>query len=95
MLDEKRKTNTDRLNAANYIAEKEIFSQNSLNKITDVFQNEKGKAKYLQKYFITVNIESHKVPFEGDSGCRFYFISGDKFHKLKIPVQLQDSTLVF
>lgn len=30
-----------------------------------------------------------------DSGAEFIFIPRDKFHKLKIPVQLQDSTVAF
>jgi hypothetical protein len=66
-----------------------------VNLFIDLFQNQEATSQDRDKYFVSVKIEGHKQKFHVDSGANFTFIPRDKFHKLNISAQLQNSVVAF
>jgi hypothetical protein len=79
----------------NYVFDKEALDYCGVNQIIDLFQNQEATSQDHDKYFVSVNIEGCEQKFEVDLGAGFTFIPRDKFSKLNISAQLQNSTVAF
>jgi hypothetical protein len=95
LMDEKSKASTAKPDFTHHVYDQEALEYYGVAQIIDLFQNQEATTQDRGKYFVAVNIEGRKQKFEVDSGAGFTFIPRDKFHKLNISAQLQNSTVAF
>jgi hypothetical protein len=91
----KIKTTTAKPEFTNYVCNKEAVDYYGVNQTIDLLQNQETTQKDRDKYFVSVNIKGCKHKYQDDSGAGLTFIPCDKFQKLNISSQFQNSMVTF